>query len=189
MANFIQQGRLKRSIVLVGMMGAGKTAIGRALSARLGVPFRDSDQALEEAANMTVPEIFARDGEPFFREKEGQIISRLLDLPPGILATGGGAYLSAPTRTIIAEKGLALWLKADFDVLWERVRHKDTRPLLQTADPKATLAQLLNDRAPHYAQAGLIVESQPSYSIDDMTNAVLSALRTLPEILEPLNDA
>lgn len=180
--------RLKRNIVLVGMMGAGKTAIGKALSARLGVPFRDSDQALEEAANMTIPEVFARDGEAFFRDKEAQIIARLLELEPGVLSTGGGAFLRPETRAIIAEKGLAVWLKADLEVLWQRVKHKDTRPLLRTADPRATLAELLAAREPHYAEAGVVVEAKAAYSIEDTTDAVIRALSARPGILE-MSDA
>lgn len=176
--------RLKKNVVLVGMMGAGKTAIGKALAARLGVAFRDSDQALEEAANMTIPEIFERDGEPFFRDKEAQIISRLMDMDPGILATGGGAFLQSTTRAVIAEKGLAVWLKADADLLWQRVRHKDTRPLLRTADPRATLNALLAEREPHYAEAGLTVMAQSSFSIEDMTRAVIKALADRPDVLE-----
>ncbi|MEL6690527.1 MAG: shikimate kinase [Pseudomonadota bacterium] len=175
---------LKRNIVLVGMMGAGKTAIGKSLACRLDVPFRDSDAALEEAANMTIPEIFARDGEAFFREKEAQIISRLLDETPGILSTGGGAFLRPETRALIAEKGLAVWLKADLEVLWQRVRHKDTRPLLRTPDPRATLAELLEARTPSYSEAGVTVEALGTYSIDDTTDAVMSALSGVPGILE-----
>ncbi|MEM1375340.1 MAG: shikimate kinase [Pseudomonadota bacterium] len=176
--------KLKRNVVLVGMMGAGKTAIGKALAARLGVPFRDSDQALEEAANMTIPEIFARDGEAFFREKEAQIIARLMELDPGILSTGGGAFLRAGTRDVIAERGVALWLKADLEVLWQRVKHKDTRPLLRTPDPRATLAELLAQRSPHYAKAPLRVEAEASYSIEDTTEAVVTALAARPDVLE-----
>ncbi|MCH2077127.1 MAG: shikimate kinase [Rhodobacteraceae bacterium] len=175
---------LKRNIVLVGMMGAGKTAIGKSLASRLDVPFRDSDAALEEAANMTIPEIFARDGEAFFREKEAQIISRLLDETPGILSTGGGAFLRPETRALIAERGLAVWLKADLEVLWQRVRHKDTRPLLRTPDPRATLAELLEARTPSYSEAGVTVEALGAYSIDDTTDAVMTALSNVSGILE-----
>ena len=166
------------------MMGAGKTAIGKSLAARLEVPFRDSDAALVEAANMTIPEIFARDGEAFFREKEAQIISRLLDETPGILSTGGGAFLRPETRALIADKGLAVWLKADLEVLWQRVRHKDTRPLLRTPDPRATLAELLEAREPSYAEAGVTVEALGTYSIDDTIDAVMAALSEVPGILE-----
>lgn len=176
--------RLKRNVVLIGMMGAGKTAIGKALAARIGVAFRDSDQALEDAANMTIPEIFERDGEAFFREKEAQIIARLLELEPGILSTGGGAFLQSQTREVIAARGFAVWLKADLDILWQRVRHKDTRPLLRTQNPRATLAKLLEERVPSYAQAPLAVKAEPGFSVEDMTSAVIAALAARPDVLE-----
>lgn len=182
--NNVSSLRLKKTIVLVGMMGAGKTAIGRSLAGTLEVPFRDSDHALEEAANMTIPEIFARDGETFFREKEAQIIARLMDDEPVVLSTGGGAFLNADTRSVIANKGLAVWLKADLELLWERVRHKDTRPLLRTADPRATLAELTSVREPEYAKAGLIVQSEAGLSIDEMTAKVIAALESRGDILE-----
>lgn len=176
--------KLKRNVVLVGMMGAGKTAIGKALATRLGVEFRDSDQALVEAANMSIPEIFERDGEAFFREKEAQIIARLMELSPGILSTGGGAFLRAETREVIAQRGVAVWLKADLEVLWQRVKHKDTRPLLRTPDPRSTLAELLAHRSPHYAKAALRVEADAAFSIEETTAAVVSALSAHPDILE-----
>ncbi len=178
---------LKRTIVLVGMMGAGKTAIGRALAARLGAPFKDSDHEVELAANMTIAEIFERDGEPFFRDKEAQVIARLLDETPSILSTGGGAFLRDDTKAAIAERGLSVWLEADLELLWERVRHKDTRPLLRTPDPKATLARIMAERVPHYAQAGLAVAADPKYSIEDMTDAVIAALSARPDVLEVQN--
>lgn len=175
---------LHKSVVLVGMMGAGKTAVGRALAARLGVPFLDSDAEIESAANMTIPEIFERDGEPFFRTKETQVIGRLLDEEKGILSTGGGAFLSAENRRMITERGASVWLRADLNVLWNRVRHKDTRPLLQTADPYATLRDLYDARVPLYAQADLTVESDGEVSIDNMVDRVLRALTARPDVLE-----
>ncbi|WP_170398175.1 shikimate kinase [Ruegeria arenilitoris] len=175
---------LHKTVVLVGMMGAGKTAVGRALAARLGVPFLDSDAEIESAANMTIPEIFARDGEPFFRTKESQVIGRLLDEEKGILSTGGGAFLAEQNRTMITERGVSVWLRADLDVLWNRVKHKDTRPLLRTADPYATLRALYEDRVPVYAQADLIAESDGETSIENMVNRVLDALATRPDVLE-----
>lgn len=175
---------LNRTIVLVGMMGAGKTAIGRALALRLGVPFKDSDHEVELAANMTIAEIFERDGEPFFRDKEAKVIARLLDASPAILSTGGGAFLRDDTKAAIADRGLSVWLEADLELLWERVRHKDTRPLLRTADPKATLAALMAERVPHYSQAGIAVLANPDYSIEDMTDAVIQSLLSRPDILK-----
>lgn len=176
--------KLHKTVVLVGMMGAGKTAVGRALAARLGVPFLDSDAEIESAANMTIPEIFERDGEPFFRAKESQVIGRLLNEKKGILSTGGGAYLQPENRRIIAEKGAAVWLRADLNVLWNRVRHKDTRPLLRTADPYATLKALYEARVPVYAQADLAVESDGETSIENMAGRVVDALMTRPDVLE-----
>ena len=175
---------VKKTIVLVGMMGCGKTAVGTALARQLGVPFLDSDAEIEAAANMTIAEIFARDGEPFFREKETQVIARLLDEGRGVLSTGGGAFLSERNRDLITDKGVSVWLKADLDLLWSRVRHKDTRPLLRTPDPYRTLADLYAARVPLYAKADLAVQARPDYSIDEMAGAVIDALQTRADVLE-----
>ena len=166
------------------MMGAGKTAVGKALAVRLGVPFLDSDAEIEAAANMTIAEIFARDGEPFFRRKESQVISRLLDAGPSILSTGGGAYLAEINRTAISARGVAVWLDADLDLLWSRVRHKDSRPLLRTANPRETLKALCEARTPYYSQADLRVQSLPDYSVDETCSKVIAALKTRPDVLE-----
>ena len=168
---------------MVGMMGAGKTAIGAALAKRLGVPFLDSDTEIEAAANMSVAEIFTRYGEAFFREKETQVIARLLDGKPAVLSTGGGAYLAEGNRKMISERGVAVWLRADLELLWERVRHKTTRPLLNTPDPKSTLRQLYEDRTPIYQMADLIIEADPAFSIEDMTDHVFENLKTRPDVL------
>lgn len=175
---------LHKTVVMVGMMGAGKTAVGKALAAKLGVPFIDSDHEIEAAANMTVPEIFERDGEPFFRTKETQVISRLLDTAQGILSTGGGAFLSQENRDNISRRGVSVWLNADLPLLWQRVRYKDTRPLLRSPDPKARLTDLYETRVPIYKLADLHVASKPSYSIDDMAERVIAALLTRPDVLE-----
>ncbi len=167
---------LHRTVVLVGMMGAGKTAIGRALATRLGVEMRDSDAEIVDSARMTIEEIFSRYGEAFFREKEGQVIARLLEGPPCVLSTGGGAWLSEDNRAMMNAKASVLWLQADLDLLWARVRHKTTRPLLRTADPKATLAKLLEGRAPLYALAPLCVHVDPTWSIEATTDRVLEHL-------------
>ena len=172
-------------MVMVGMMGAGKTAVGGELARSLGVPFLDSDAEIERAANASIAEIFARDGEPFFREKEAQVIARLLKSQPAVLSVGGGAYLNAATRALIAELGVAVWLKAGLDLLWSRVRRKDTRPLLRTADPRATLAELMAAREPAYSQADLIVEVQPDASIEETAASVRVALATRPDVLAP----
>ena len=180
--------RLNKTVVMVGMMGAGKTAVGRALAGRLDVPFLDSDSEIETAANMSVPEIFARDGEPFFREKETQVIARLLDEERGVLSTGGGAFLVAQNRAMISAHGVSVWLNADLDLLWQRVRHKDTRPLLRTPDPRATLAEIFELRAPIYALADVAVISAPGLSIEDMVDRVIDTLlRDRPDVLEVLD--
>ena len=171
-------------MVMVGMMGAGKTAVGRALALKLGVPFLDSDAEIEAASNMTIAEIFARDGEPFFRKKEAQVIERLLENEVGILSTGGGAFLAEGNRTTISEKGVSVWLDADLELLWQRVRHKDTRPLLRTPDPLASLTDLFNARVPTYALADLAVKADPDFSIEDMADEVLKALASRPDVLE-----
>ncbi|MEO0666824.1 MAG: shikimate kinase [Pseudomonadota bacterium] len=176
---------LKKTVVMVGMMGAGKTAVGRALAARLAVPFLDSDAEIETAANMTVPEIFARDGEPFFRKKEAQVIARLLDEERGVLSTGGGAFLVDENRRMISDRGVSVWLNADLDLLWQRVRHKDTRPLLRTSDPRATLAEIFAARAPVYAMADVAVRSAPDLSIEAMVDRVVETLaQARPDVLE-----
>ncbi|MCB4454331.1 MULTISPECIES: shikimate kinase [unclassified Leisingera] len=177
-------GKLKKTIVMVGMMGAGKTAVGRALAARLNAPFLDSDHEIEAAANMTIPEIFARDGEPFFRQKERQVIARLLEEERGVLSTGGGAFLAEENRQVITAKGVSVWLNADLEVLWNRVRHRDTRPLLRTADPRATLSNLYHERVPLYAKADVSVVSDGQASIETMVDRVLEALKARPDVLE-----
>lgn len=178
-------GRLKKTVVMVGMPGSGKSAVGAALARRLGVEFRDSDDEIQRAADRTIAEIFARDGEAFFREKEAQVIARLLSGPPAVLSTGAGAFLRPANRAAIAEKGLSIWLDADLDLLWARVRHKDTRPLLRTPDPRATLAELYRVRVPHYAEADLTVRSDPGLSIEEMTDRVIAALAARPDALAP----
>ena len=176
--------KLHKTVVLVGMMGAGKTAIGKHVAQLLGVPFRDSDEAIVAAAQMTIPEIFARDGEAFFRAREAEVVARLLHATPGVLSVGGGAFLRTDTRARIHDEGVSVWLRAELDLLWERVCAKPTRPLLQTDDPRGTLARLLADRTPFYAQADLVADADPAYSIADMGHAVLAQLATRPDVLE-----
>ncbi len=175
---------LHRTVVLVGMMGSGKTAIGRALAARLDVAFLDSDAEIEKAANASIAEIFSRDGEDFFRDREAEVISRLLTGTPGVLSTGGGAFLAQRNRDAIAQLGVAVLLDADIDLLWSRVKHKDTRPLLRTANPRATLSEIYAARAPIYGLADLSVKADPDFSIEEMTDHVIDILLTRPEILE-----
>ncbi|MEM6619480.1 MAG: shikimate kinase [Pseudomonadota bacterium] len=168
--------RLKKTVALVGLMGAGKTSVGQIVARRLRAPFLDSDREIEEAAAMTVAEIFARDGEPFFRAREAEVLTRLMEGPPAVLSTGGGAYLSAENRATIAARGVAVWLRADLELLWSRVRHKSTRPLLMTGDPKDTLARLHRERTPAYAQAQIVVDGAPHLSLDQMASRVIEAL-------------
>jgi shikimate kinase len=149
-----------RSVVLVGMMGAGKSSIGRRLATRLGIPFVDADTEIEKAAGMSIPDIFATHGEPDFRAGESRVIARLLEGGPQVLATGGGAFMNADTRAAIGVKGVSVWLKAEIDVLMRRIKRRHDRPLLQTADPAATLRGLMDTRDPTYALADLTVQSR-----------------------------
>jgi shikimate kinase len=175
---------LRKTVVLVGMMGSGKTAVGTALARMLGVPFLDSDEEIVRAAQMSVAEIFARDGEPFFRARETEVLERLLSGPPAVVSTGGGAFMSAQNREMIARLGVSVWLQADLELLWNRVRHKNTRPLLRTADPKRTLTDLLAQRAPVYALAQIAVPAEPGLSIEAMAQKVVGALRARPGLFE-----
>ncbi|MGL4234929.1 shikimate kinase [Tabrizicola sp.] len=176
--------RLAKTVVLVGMMGAGKTAVGTALARQLGVEFRDSDEEIVRAANRTIAEIFERDGEPFFRARESEVIGRLLRGEPCVLSTGGGAFLSDANRQLIHDVGVSVWLRADLDLLWQRVRHKTTRPLLRTANPRQTLRELYEARQPFYSKADLVVESAAERSVEDMASRVVEALARRPDVLE-----
>ena len=166
----------RRSIVLIGMMGVGKSSIGRRLGARLGVPFVDADAEIEKAAGMNIADIFARHGETYFRSGEARVIARLLEGGPQVLATGGGAVMNADTRAVVKAKGVSIWLNAEFDLLMRRInKRKNERPLLQTADPAATLRQLLEERAPVYAQADLTVQSR-EVPHDAIVSEIMQAL-------------
>ena len=149
-----------KSIVLVGMMGAGKSSIGRRLANVLHLPFVDADAEIEKAANLTIPEIFAHYGETHFREGERRVVARLLATGPKVLATGGGAFMSEETREQCRAHGVTIWLKADVSVLLERVRKKGNRPLLQNPDPEAVLRRLLAEREPIYALADISIASR-----------------------------
>jgi len=149
-----------RSIVLVGMMGSGKSSIGRRLAAVLDLPFSDADTAIEQAAGMPVEDIFAIHGEPYFRDGEERVIKRLLQTGPQVIATGGGAVLSAKTRAEIARNGVSIWLKAPVELLLQRVSRRDNRPLLKIADARLVLTRLLSEREAYYAEAGLVYESR-----------------------------
>ncbi|HEV7334964.1 MULTISPECIES: shikimate kinase [Bosea] len=161
----------QRSVVLVGMMGSGKSSVGKRLGARLGLPFVDADTEIETAAGMSIPDIFAQRGETEFRDGERRVIARILTTrSPLVLATGGGAYMNADTRARIAELGISVWLKADVDVLMRRVRKRSNRPLLRTADPEGTMRRLLAEREPVYSQADITVISS-----DDPHEVVVEA--------------
>lgn len=176
---------MRRHIVLIGMMGAGKTALGTELARRLRVPFTDSDAEIETAAAMTITEIFARDGEGFFRDRETQILSRILSGPPGVLSTGGGAWIQPANRELISERGVSVWLNCDLETLWQRVRQRSTRPLLKTPDPKGTLARLIEDRYPIYGKADLVLDSRPADSVDAATTRLLDLIQSQrPDLLE-----
>ena len=149
-----------RSIVLVGMMGAGKSSIGRRLAGELGIVFVDADAEIEKAAGMSIPEMFDFKGEEYFRSGEARVIARLLDCGPQVLATGGGAFMNAQTRGLVRDKGVSIWLKADIEVLLRRVKRRNDRPLLRDSDPAEALTQLLEQRDPVYAEADLIIQSR-----------------------------
>ncbi|EGD58578.1 shikimate kinase [Novosphingobium nitrogenifigens DSM 19370] len=155
--------RIDRPLVLVGMMGVGKTTVGRKLASLLGVPFIDADEEIERAAHMTIPEIFAQYGEPYFRDGERRVIARLVDVVTGrkVLATGGGAFVDPETRRIILERAIAVWIDSDVETLVERVGRKDNRPLLRNGNPHEILTRLRIERQPHYCQAPIHVHSGP----------------------------
>jgi shikimate kinase len=165
-----------RTVALVGLMGAGKSAIGKRLALRLSLPFVDADDEIERAAGCTISEFFERFGEAEFRAGERRVIQRLLEGPPRVLSTGGGAYMDPETRTLMRDNAITVWLRADLDVLYERVRKRQHRPLLRQGDPREILARLMNQRYPVYAEANIVVEStaQPA---DITTDQVVEALR------------
>jgi shikimate kinase len=160
-----------RSVVLVGMMGAGKSSIGRRLAARLGIPFVDADTEIESAAGMTIPEIFQKHGEPYFRAGEARVIARLLDATPKVLATGGGAVMDPHTRELIAEKGISVWLNADIDVLVKRTKRRTDRPLVEK------IKELMPLREPFYAESPIVVRSRDEPH-DTIVDEIMGALAT-----------
>ncbi len=164
-----------RSVVLIGLMGAGKTAVGRRLANRLDLPFIDADSEIEEAAGASISEIFAEHGEAYFRQGERKVIARLLENGPQVLATGGGAYMNPDTRANIKAHGLSVWLKADIKVLMKRVGRRDNRPLLAAGDPEKVMKRLMEERYPIYAEADVTVESR-DVPHDVIVGAVIDAL-------------
>jgi shikimate kinase len=170
-----------RNLVLVGLMGAGKSAVGKLVATALNIPFIDSDHEIERVSRMTVPELFAAYGEPEFRKLESRVIKRLLRTGPRVLSTGGGAFMNPDTRASIRDNGLSLWLDADLDTLWDRVSKRDNRPLLKTENPKKTLEDLMFARYPIYAEAHLKVKSR-DVKKDHMAAEVIAAVaRTLEQ--------
>lgn len=167
--------KLDKTVVLVGMMGAGKTSVGRRLAGMLGVPFRDADVEIESAAGCTINDIFERYGEPAFRSGERKVIARLLTDPPHVLAAGGGAFIDEETRQRIKQHAVSIWLRAPLDLLIQRVLRKDTRPLLRNTDSKGTLERLLREREPIYAQADIVIESDEGPH-DVVVKRILAAL-------------
>lgn len=165
-----------RTIALVGLMGAGKSTVGKRLAEVLGRSFRDSDEEIEKAAGMSVSDIFALHGEAEFRRGEKRVLERLLNEPPHVLATGGGAYLDPETRALMRRKAITVWLNADIRTLWRRVSRRGHRPLLKTANPREVLSRLLEERRPVYAEADLVVESRDGPH-EDTVRAILDALR------------
>ncbi|MET0277842.1 MAG: shikimate kinase [Pseudorhodoplanes sp.] len=170
----------RNSIVLVGMMGAGKSSVGRKLGMRLALPFVDADTEIEAAAGMSIPEIFQARGEAEFRAGEARVIARLLESGPQVLATGGGAFMNADTRRLIVQKGISIWLRAEFDVLMRRIRRRNDRPLLLTANPEATLLALIEQRYPVYRLADLTIDSRDvlhDVIVDEAVTALLEYLK------------
>lgn len=165
----------QRTVVLVGLMGVGKTTVGRRLAKALGLPFKDADAEIEAAAGRSVSDIFAERGEAEFRAGEQRVIARLLKGPPLVLATGGGAFLSAETRRLVRARAVSVWLRADLDVLVKRVSRRDTRPLLKERDPREVLERLMRERDPIYAEADLVVETSESPH-DAAVASILKAL-------------
>ncbi|MCO5059832.1 MAG: shikimate kinase [Rhizobiaceae bacterium] len=174
----IRQRLAKRSIVLVGLMGAGKTAIGRKVAAALSLRFVDSDHEIENVSRMTVPELFERYGEAEFRALERRVIGRLVKDGPQVMATGGGAFMNDQTRRLIGRHGLSVWLKADLDILMDRVAKRQNRPLLKTADPRATMARLMDERYPVYALADVTVKTRDEKR-EIIADEVIEAVATL----------
>jgi shikimate kinase len=177
-----------RNLVLVGMMGAGKSSIGKRLAEKLKLRFIDADAEIETAAGKTIPEIFSEHGEAYFREGEKRVIARLLDESGLVLATGGGAFMNAGTRLAIARRSISVWLKADTDILMFRVRKRSNRPLLKTADPEATMRALMEIRHPVYALADITVQSR-DVAHDVIVGEILAALAKLPALPDEVAQA
>lgn len=177
----ILQALGSRPLVLIGLMGAGKSAIGKRLAVHLQLPFHDADHEIEKAAGKTINEIFADHGEADFRDGERKVIARLLEGGQQVLATGGGAFMNDQTRDRIAEKGISVWLKADLDLLMDRVSRRDNRPLLKTPDPRSVMARLIDERYPVYATADITVSSR-DVAHEVIVDEILNALAACPKL-------
>lgn len=167
------------AIVLVGLMGAGKTTVGRRLAEKLGLAFVDADHEIELAAGQAIPEIFAQHGEAYFREGERKVIARLLENGAQVLATGGGAYMNIDTRNVIRTHGISIWLRADLDLLMRRVRRRSNRPLLQNDDPEGVMRKLIAERYPVYAEADITVDSR-DVAHTSIVNTIIKTLARWP---------
>ena len=179
----VRQALGRRSIVMVGLMGCGKSSVGKRLAAKLGLGFIDTDEEIEEVAQKSINEIFADHGEAFFRDREGKVIARLLASGPQVLATGGGAFVNPETRAKIKESGVTIWLKADLPILMRRVAKRDTRPLLRTADPEAVMKKLMAERYPIYAESDITVESK-DVPHEAVVGEILEALAKSPALAQ-----
>jgi shikimate kinase len=164
-----------RTVVMVGMMGAGKSSIGRRLASRLGMAFADADTEIEQAANQSIPDIFEQHGEAYFRDGERRVIQRLLDGKPKVLATGGGAFIQPETRAAIQANGISVWLKADRDLLLSRVKRRNNRPLLKAGDPAEIIDKLIAERYPIYSEAAIHIQSR-DIAHDVVIDDILAAL-------------
>jgi shikimate kinase len=169
-----------RTVVLIGMMGAGKSSVGRRLASRLALPFADADTEVETAAGMSISQLIADYGEPEFRRLERRVMARLLDAPMHVLSTGGGAFMDDDTRNLIRDKGVSIWLKADSEILLERATRHDNRPLLKGGDPREIMTKLLAEREPVYAEADITVESDDR-PVDETVERLLRALKAHAE--------
>lgn len=181
----VRHGLGERSVVLVGLMGCGKSSIGKRLATRLGLPFVDADEEIERVAQKTISEIFADHGEAFFRDREAKVIARLLGSGPQVLATGGGAFISPETRARVQERGISIWLRAELPVLMRRIGKRDCRPLLKTGDPERVMRELMQARYPIYAEADLTVESRDTPH-DSIVSDIIAALAGHPALAQPI---
>jgi shikimate kinase len=186
-AAFIRTALGARSIVMVGLMGCGKSSVGRRLASRLELNFVDADDEIEASAGKTIPEIFADHGEAYFRDGERKVIRRLLEGGPRVLATGGGAYMNAETRANIKRVAISVWLKAELPVLMRRVMKRDNRPLIKAGNPEEIMRNLMQVRYPVYAEADIVIESR-EVQHDVIVSEIMAALAVSPVLLEGLGD-